>query len=211
MISHRLAFLSLAAACLAPATAAAPRANLVVSKQDPALTLQIDPAFKALKPLKFPIEDLTNAERRIFVAAGPGRVIDRMVIVQFEKVRPGSDFRFLYPSKPPRQFGAEIYRYGAFAFNDVEAAAKMPKKEPGLTRAFLKRAGYKPATLYRAARLARVTDAKGLSEVIIFYLENADANPPTGKPDEDGDYAVEGAEREALTARMEQVVKVVRG
>ena len=211
MKACRLLLLPLAAAWLAPAPAAAAPANLVVSKQDPALTLRIDPAFRALKPLRFPIEDLTNAERRIFVAAGPGRVIERMVIVQFEKVRAGSDFRFLYPSKPPRRFGAETYRFGTFAFDEAAAARREPKKEPGLTRAFLKAAGYKPATLYRVARLARVTDAKGLSEVIIFYMENADASPPAGKPDQDGDYAVTGAEAEALAARMDKAVRVVRG
>ena len=53
--------------------------------------------------------------------------------------------------------------------------------------------------------------ARGLSEVIIFYMENADAHPPAGKPDEDGDYAVGGAEAAALAARMEEVVKALRG
>ena len=56
-----------------------------------------------------------------------------------------------------------------------------------------------------------MTDPKGLSEVIIFYFENADAHPPAGKPDEDGDYAVEGDEAAGLTARMEEAVRVVRG
>src|SRR6476619_6597788 len=71
--------------------------NLVVSKEAPALTLRIDRAFKALRPLRFPIEQATNAERRIFVEANRQRVVERMVIVQFEKVLPGSNFRFLYP------------------------------------------------------------------------------------------------------------------
>ena len=204
----------LAAAVLLTAASNAPAArspNLVVSESSPALTLRIDPRFRALKSLKFPIENLTNAERRIFVDAGHDRVIDRMVIVQFEKVQPGSDFRFVYPSKPPRRFGAETYRFGTFAYDDAAAAKAKPDKEPGKTRAFLRQAGYASARLYRVARLARVTDPKGLSEVIIFYMENADAHPPAGKPDEDGDYAVEGAEREALTAEIEGAVRAVRG
>src|SRR3954465_1337090 len=105
-----------------------PRSNLVVSKQSPALTLRIDPRFKAQKPLRFPIENLTNAERRIFVDSGRDRVIDRMVIIQFERVQPGSDFRFLYPSKPPRRFGQETYRFGTFAYDDEAAAKREPKK-----------------------------------------------------------------------------------
>src|SRR3954463_5347361 len=162
-----------------------PRSNLVVSKQSPALTLRIDPRFRALKPLTFPIENLTNAERRIFVDSGRDRGIDRMVVVQFEKVRPGSDFRFVYPATPPRRFGSQTYRFGTFAYDDAKAAAGNRVKEAGQTRAFLKAAGYTPPRLYRVARLARVTDPKGTSEVIIFYLENADAHPPTGAQDED--------------------------
>jgi len=190
---------------------AASSPNLIVSKSSPALTLRIDPKFRALKPLKFPIENATNAERRIFVDAGRDRVIDRMVVVQFEKVQPGSDFRFLYPSKPPRKFGAETYRYGAFAYDDAAAARANPAKEAGKTRPFLKAAGYVSPRLYRVARLARVSDPKGLSEVIIFYMENADARPPAGQPDEDGDWSLTPEEKAAITRRMEQAVRVVKG
>ena len=114
-----------------------PHGNLVVSAESPALTLRVDPHFRALKPLNFPIEDLTNAERRIFVEAGRDRVVDRMVVIQFEKVRPGSAFRFHYPSTPPRRFGDETYRFGTFAYDDAAAARARPDKEPGRTRAFL--------------------------------------------------------------------------
>ena len=185
--------------------------NLVVSKDAPALTLRIDPHFTELKPLRFPIEDLTNAERRIFLEAGRDRMVDRMVVVQFEKVRPGSEFRFRYPSAPPRRFGAETYRFGTFAYDDAAAARAKPDKEPGQTRAWLKAAGYKSPRLYRVARLARVSDPQGLSEVIIFYLENADADPPTGQRDEDGDWVLAPAEKAAITRRMEAAVRVVRG
>jgi hypothetical protein len=201
----------LALAANVPAIGATPARNLVVSKSSPALTLQVDSRYVQLKPLKFPIERLTNAERRIFVQARPDRTIERMVIVQFEKVQPGSDFRFLYPSTPPRKFGAETYRFGTFVFNEANAARRQPKKEPALTREFLKKGGYRPATLYRVARLARVTDPKGLSEAIIFYMENSDTRPPAGKPDEDGDYELSPEESAALAERMEAAVKAVRG
>jgi hypothetical protein len=196
---------------VAGAATSAPVSNMVVSKQSPALTLRIDSAFKSLKPLRFPIENSTNAERRIFVDTGRGGAIHRMVVVQFEKVRPGSDFRFRYPSTPPRQFGAETYRFGTFAYDDAAAAKAQPDKEPGKTRAFLTNASYASPRIYRVARLARVSDPKGLSEVIIFYMENADAHPPAGKPDEDGDWSLTPNEKAAITKRMEAVVRVVRG
>jgi hypothetical protein len=207
----RLLVLGIALAAATAASAASSGRNLVVSERSPALTLRIDPAFRELRPLRFPIEDLTNAERRIFVDAGRNRVIDRLVIVQFEKVRDGSDFRFLYPSTPPRRFGAATYRFGTFAYDDLRAAKANPDKEAGKTRAFLKAAGFKPARLYRVARLARVTDPKGLSEVIIFYMENADRRAPRGRPDADGDWSLPKAEQTALARRMESAVRAVRG
>jgi len=207
----KIAWIALAGLLAASSGPAVGAPNLVVSKQAPALALRIDPRFKPLKPLRFSIEDLTNAERRIFVEAGRDRVVDRMVVIQFEKVRRGSDFRFRYPATPPRRFGAETYRFGTFAYDDAAAAKAKPDKEPGQTRAWLKAAGYKSPRLYRVARLARVSDPKGMSEVIIFYLENADARPPAGKPDEDGDWAIDGAEKAALTARMEKAVRALHG
>jgi hypothetical protein len=52
-----------------------------------------------------------------------------------------------------------------------------------------------------------------MSEVIIFYMENADAQYPSGPAgaDEDGDLAIDGADKEALAGRMEQAIKVLRG
>ena len=200
------------AACAAPA--AQRPATLVVSEASPALTLAVDPAFTALPPLKFPIDNLTNAERRIFVDAGPGGAVERLVIVQFEQVQPGSDFRFLFPSRPPRQFGAQIYRSGTFAFDEAKSAAADPAKEAGHTRRFLAARGYRPARFYRVARLARVSDPQGLSEVIIFYMESADrefGDGPIPGADADGDLVISGVEQEALFARLESAVRVVAG
>src|SRR5436190_19231874 len=98
-----------AALAFAGAGAKAPSSNFVVSKDSPELTLIIDPHFRALKPLRFPIEKLTIAERRIFFDVSRGRIVDRLVIVHFEKVQPGSHFLFLYPSIPPDKFGADTY------------------------------------------------------------------------------------------------------
>jgi hypothetical protein len=185
--------------------------NTIVSEQSPELTLRVDDSFAALAPLRFPIEDLTDAERRIFVDADAQGAVERLVIVQFERVQPGSDFRFVYPSTPPRRFGAQVYRFGTFIYDDARAAVQSPSREAGRTRSFLKKSGYTPPRFYRVARLARVTDDDGLTEVIIFYMEAADRDIPGGPSDEDGDWPVSGAEQEALAARMEAVIDVLEG
>ena len=189
-------------------------ANLVISERTPALTLRIDRAFTALPPLDFPIGNLTNARRRIFVETGPLHSPRRMVVVQFEQVQPGSDFRFVYPPRPARRFGAETYRAGAFVYDDARAADADPRREAGLTRATLVRLGYRPPRLWRVGRLARVADAQGLSEVIIFYMEDADADFPAGPlpgADESGDLSLSGVEQERMLDRLASAVRPVRG
>ena len=205
-----LACSGLALACGNDALAAR-TSNLVISRGAPALTLAVDRAFKALPPIRIPIEDKTVAERRIFVDGHKGEPVNRVVIVQFEHVVPGSDFRFVYPSKPPRQFGARTYRFGTYVYDDAKDSAKAPTKEAAKTRADLRAHGYEPARFYRTARLARVADPKGLSEVIIFYFENADRRPPKGPEDPDGGWPLSPREDEALAARMEAAIQAVNG
>lgn len=184
-------------------------AHRVESVSAPRLTLSIDPAFEPLPPVKFPIEKLTDVERRVFVDADKDRKVERMIVIQFEKVQAGSDFRFVYPSTPPRKFGAETYRFNTFVFEHEKAANENPEKEAGRTRAALVAARYVPARFYRVARLARVSDPKGLSEVILFYMESVD--PPKDPEDEDGGWPVPESEKEGLVQRLESVIKVLAG
>jgi hypothetical protein len=199
-----------ASACAAQPT----EANLVVSPQSPALTLRVADGFTELPALHFPIENLTNVERRVFVDADAARRVERMVVVQFEHVQAGSDFRFVYPSTPPRRWGDQVYRAGAFVYDDARAAEQAPLREAARTRALLASQGYVLPRYWRAARLARVSDPDGLSEVILFYLEDADADVREASPasfDADGDLPVEGPAREALFNRLEAAVEAVAG
>lgn len=189
--------------------------HVLTSRGDPEITLRIDTAFRALPPMDVPIGGLTVARRFVFVDAGADRVVRRMIVVQFERVNAGNAFRFVYPSRPPRQFGAQMYRFGTYVYDDARAADAAPDREAGRTRALLQAQGLHAPRLWRTARLARVSDAAGMSEIIIFYCENADADYPASGPlpgaDEDGDVPLEGAARDALAARMEAAVRATRG
>lgn len=208
------AALLLAACATAPAGDRVYGDHVLTSRADPEIALQIDPAFRPLPPLRFPIETLTDAERYVFVDARADGVVERMIVLQFERVQAGSDFRFRFPSRPPRQFGENTYRFGAFVYDDAAAARAAPEKEAGRTRALLAAQGLQAPRLWRAARLARVSDPEGLSEIIVFYMENADSDYPTGAlpgADEDGDLVLEGEAREAMALRLEAVIRPLRG
>jgi len=181
---------------------------------NPSLVLRIDRLFHPLQPLTFQIESLTNVDRRVFIDSDDKGAIRRLVIVQFESVQPGASFRFVYPAKPPAEFGAQAYRFGAYVHDDEAEAAKSPVKEAGLTRDALLATGLKVPSVFRVARLARVADQNGTAEVIIFYMEAADVDfpiRPLPGADEDGDLALDEAEARALLARLKSVVTPVSG
>ncbi len=189
------------------AIASAAPPHRVASPLVPDATFEVGASLRALPPLRFPIGDSTDADRRLFVASD-GDTLQRMVVVQFEQVQPGSTFRFVFPSVPPRQFGTHTYRAGTYAYDDVEAAARAPGLEADRTRAALAAAGLRPPRYWHVARLARVADAQGKGEVIVFYMENADARYPAGlvNVDEDGDGLLEAADTQGLWQALEQAV-----
>jgi hypothetical protein len=185
-------------------------AHRVASPAVPDARFRVDARFAALPALRFPIRDQTDAERRLFVDARDG-VVQRMLVLQFETVQPGSDFRFVFPPVPPRKFGPHVYRSGTFAYDDAKAAEQAPLLEAARTRAALIEQGSRPPRFWHVARLARVADAAGRHEVIVFYMENADARYPDGlvDVDEDGDGRLEADETERLWQALSQALDVV--
>jgi hypothetical protein len=181
---------------------------------NPPLVLRIDPSFRPLKAMTFPIDSFTDVDRRVFVHADEKGTILRLAIVQFERVQPGSSFRFAFPPRPPAQFGAHTYRFGAYANDDEAEAAKSPGKEAARTRALLVAEGYKVPKVFRVARLARVGDRDGMTEFIIFYMEGADADfpmRPLPMADEDGDMPLGDAEAKSILLRLKAAITPVSG
>src|SRR5687767_11670064 len=119
-----------------PGLSRASQAHAVVSPAVPDAVFHVDDGLVALPTLQFPIRDQTDAERRLFVDVSGG-IVRRMLVLQFETVKPGSDFRFVFPPKPPRNFGPHVYRFGAYAYDDTAAAAREPALEAARTRAAL--------------------------------------------------------------------------
>jgi hypothetical protein len=220
MIKRRSVIVGLSCVALIPeckvgfAEALPHQGQTLILRTVPALILRIDPMFKPAPAMKIPIESLTIADRRVFVDASVKSVIRRLVIVQYETVRSGANFKFLYPPKPPADLGGMTYRFGAYVYDDQTAAEKAPAKEAGLTRALLQTQGYKVPRFFRVARLARVSDPAGRSEVIVFYMENADAEFPTGiltGADPDGDLTLTPTAAQAILARLKSNVTASDG
>jgi hypothetical protein len=195
------------------ALSAAQPMRLLTSPSRPHIELGIDASFIGVPPLSFALK-FTDVDRRIFVDANHARIVRRLIVVQFEKVRNGSHFKFVYPPKPPIIFGQETYRFGAYVYDDAKAAASQPAMESARTRAMLDRMGYHLPRFFRTARLARVADSLGQSEVIIFYNENADESYPTGllpTADADGDLVLDHVAAKSLYDRMKALIHPIEG
>jgi len=180
--------------------------NALVSPDQPKITLRVDKSFTALPVLTFPIRHDTWVERYCFVDSAPDKTIRRLVVVQFEHTLDGSAFRFVYPSRPPMTWGNAVYRHGAFVAEDAGEAVANPGLEVDRTRRFLQSNGYRAGDWWDIARLARVADADGKSEIIVFYEEakNVAAGTP---PPKDDDNDLPAAAAQALFDRMQAVVK----
>ena len=188
------------------------QSGLVVrSSSEPHLAFRISDGFTSLPPLEIALPS-SDVDRRIFVDADTSGSIRRLVVLQFERVRPGSDFKFVYAPKPPYDFAGVTYRIGTYVYDDAAEAAAAPGFESALTRKTLLAHGYDPPRLLRVMRLARVTDPGGQREVIIFYEENADAQYPDGlkgkATDADGDLPLTGADAKALIDRARSAIAV---
>jgi hypothetical protein len=181
---------------------------LVTSAANPTVSLRVTDGYVPQPPVTLSLE-ATDVDRRIFVQADASHHIQRLVIFQFEQVRPGETFKFVYPPKPPFTFGTDIYRVGTYVYDDLAESKAFPTREAGVTRAAVMKRGYVVPRLFRTARLARVSDSNGTSEIIIFYIENADAQYPSGVlpgADQDGDLVLTGPDADALLQRMSSAI-----
>jgi hypothetical protein len=196
---------------LAGSVAAITQSGLVVtSASNPAISLRVADGYVPQPRVALSLES-TDVDRRVFVQVDGANRIQRLIIVQFEHVRPGEKFKFVYPPKPAFTFGTEVYRVGTYVYDDSAEANAFPTREAGVTRAALMKSGYVVPRLFRTARLARVSDSNGTSELIIFYVENADAQFPSGVlpgADQDGDLLLTGPDASALLQRMSSAISV---
>jgi hypothetical protein len=179
--------------------------NVLISPDQPKIRLRVDKAFYALPELSFPIRQDTWVKRYVFIDAARDKTIRRLVIVQFEHTLIGSQFRFVYSPRPPLEWGGAVYRHGAFVEDDAAEISGNPGLEVDRTRGYLKSLGYKSGNLWNVARLARVADPEGKTEIIIFYQEALDL-APGGSPPASGSDLPE-SERKTLFERMNGAVR----
>ena len=163
------------------------RGDTLVSSDLPSLRIVVAPTFRFVGIVPFQIRDVASGERFVFVEARD-REVQRLIIAQFEAIRPGSSERYNYSFAQAPVIAGHRFRANAFAFSHAAARAQNPTGEAALTAAFLAGKGYRLDDEYMTIRYVTVPDRARRHELILFYLEPlkraslrlADLNDPAG-------------------------------
>ena len=144
--------------------------GVFVSRENPALRLQLDPSWRYLGLSSFDLKGIAHVERYHF-AVTDGNRITRGLVLQFENILPGVDEMYRWTVRTPRELGGIPYQYNVFAFNVDDAVREEPEAEMGHTMKFLAERGISLDSEQIVARFARVVGDDKLHEFIIFYSE----------------------------------------
>lgn len=177
-----LAVLALAPACRPTNTAAdsaggkksarGMRAGVFVSDTLPPLRLRPDSALSYLGAHPFTIGDIAAGERHVFVEAGEGGVVRRMLVLQFEGMLPTTSRTYRYPMTNPVVLGGRTFASNAIMYRVADALRQRPDGELAATVAFLEARGLALPDTQTMARYATVLDRERRHELLIFYHES---------------------------------------
>jgi hypothetical protein len=139
----------------------------------PAVTIHVRPAFRYLGRFSFVLGNDFEGERYVFAEA-KGKVLQRLLIVQFERVRPASSEVYRYSFEKAERIGSLQFIQNSFAFPGARDIKAAPKDEGEMTSNFLLAHGFRSPDLWLAARFVTLGAADRKSEMIVFYMERND-------------------------------------
>ena len=180
--SLTLVLLLLAASVCAPAQDSPPagddkptrvfKGGVLTSKQQPAVRLRVDKAFKYVGAQSFILYDVARAEQHFFVDADPQGRVRRLYWVQFEGYLPSNAHSYKYQSTKTVNVGGLEFIADAQARN-IAAAQPRPGSDGARAREFLSAKGYRFASdelLWQ--RLVHLTDETKRHELMVIYMED---------------------------------------
>ncbi|HEV7428478.1 MAG TPA: hypothetical protein VGQ46_19135 [Thermoanaerobaculia bacterium] len=149
------------------------RGSVLRSSRLPAVTIGVQPSFRYVGRFSFALGSAFEGERFIFADA-EGKSLRRMVILQFERVRPSSSEMYRYSFARAEHIGSLSFIQNCFAFPGAQAIETQPRDEGGMTNNFLLERGFQMPSTWLAARFVTLGASDRKSEMIIFYMEAND-------------------------------------
>jgi hypothetical protein len=160
--------------CLLMAAPKAPerevKGNRLISKSDPAITIQVPRSAVYLGAERWDLYDVADCELHLFVEAYPDKTVKAMYWVQFEAFLPSNEHTYDYSKDEPVTFGRRpFWKSSSFGpTNNTPRAGGDGER----TRQMLARAGYKLPEERMSVRLVHLLDETRRKELMIIYAED---------------------------------------
>jgi hypothetical protein len=144
----------------------------LVSKQQPAVRLKFDKAFRYAGGQSFNLYEVANAEQHFFVDADKEGRIKRLYWIQFEGYLPSNTHTYDYKSEKRVDIGGLNFFAEAYARN-VKLNPGRPDSDGSRARSFLQARGFRMASdEIMMQRLVHLTDDTKRNELMIIYMED---------------------------------------
>ncbi len=160
--------------CFLMAAARAPerevKGNRLISKNDPAITIQVPRSAVYLGAERWDLYDVADCELHLFVEAYPDKTVKAMYWIQFEAYLPTNEHSYDYSEdQPVTVAGRRFWKSASFGpTNNTPRAGSDGER----TRQMLARAGYTLPAERMSVRLVHLLDESRRKELMIIYGED---------------------------------------
>ena len=148
--------------------------NVLISTAEPRLAFWVEKDFDFVGRHPISIGDVARGERFVFCACTADS--NRFLIVQFEAFLPDVEDEYRYDMSGRPVIAGYRFRSNGFAFDVRESLAENPGGEAAASFRFLTERGIDVPDVWLMWRSLAVTDSQRRSEVIIFYVEDAETH-----------------------------------
>jgi pimeloyl-ACP methyl ester carboxylesterase len=164
---------TVAQAGLAAPAAATPAAsgNRVVLS-DPKIVINVDPSLPFLGSFGFDIRDAAHADRWVFAQVDATGNVQRLAVVQFERMLPAHRGAYDAHSSNQRRIGPLSFEQSVGVYNFAASIAAKPGAEAERTRDLLASKGMKVDADLLVARFETLPSADHRSEILLFYWQD---------------------------------------
>jgi hypothetical protein len=146
------------------------KGNRLISKRDPAITLQVPHSALYLGAERWDLYDVADCELHLFVEAYPDKTVKAMYWIQFEAYLPSNEHTYDYSKDAPLTFAGRPFRKSSSfgPTNNTPRAGGDGER----TRQMLARAGYNLPAERMSVRLVHLLDESRRKELMIIYAED---------------------------------------
>jgi len=160
--------------CFLMAAAQAPerevKGNRLISRSDPAFTIQVPRSAVYLGAERWDLYDVADCELHLFVEPHPDKTVKAMYWIQFEAFLPTNEHTYDYSKDELVTFGGRAFwkssNFGPT--NNTPRAGSDGER----TRQMMARAGYKLPAERMSVRLVNLFDESRRKELMIIYAED---------------------------------------